>query len=280
MSDYSFDAMGTLVEVWGLPDRRDLVKEWFEEVESIASRFRPDSELSRINRDPSPAVTLSGVMHQLLEVATSAYESTDGLVDIGVGASVEDWGYDRTFSELSDLREAPAPNMPGAWELRGGRLFRTPGVKIDLGGIAKGWTCDRVVEAGLGDVVSAGGDMRSTHPDTVVTVSDPRGDTAVRIHLGRGGLATSSITKRRWMVAGSDVSHLVDPRSMRPVRTPVQSATVLAATAAEAEAGAKAVLLLGEDGLSWAADRNWIRAAVVVWVDGSVYGTPGLEVAA
>jgi hypothetical protein len=60
----------------------------------------------------------------------------------------------------------------------------------------------------------------------------------------------------------------------------VLSATVVAATALEAEAGAKAVLLRGGDGLVWAADQPWIHGALVVWFDGSVFATRGLEVAA
>ena len=51
------------------------------------------------------------------------------------------------------------------------------------------------------------------------------------------------------------------------------SATVVADTAVEAEAGAKAVLLHGVDGLAWADDQPWIRSAIVVWDGGSVYGT-------
>jgi thiamine biosynthesis lipoprotein ApbE len=60
----------------------------------------------------------------------------------------------------------------------------------------------------------------------------------------------------------------------------VVSATVLAATATDAEAGAKAVLMLGTDGLAWAEAEPWVAAALVIWHDGSIYGTPGLEVAA
>lgn len=280
MSDYSFAAMGTQIEAWGPLEQRGLVTEWFEQVEAAASRFRPNSELSCINRDPSGETAVSALMRDLLVAASSAHESTGGLVDIGVGALVEDWGYDRTFADVRDQPDPPAPANHGEWELQGSTLYRTPGVKIDLGGIAKGWACDRAVEAGLANVISAGGDMRSAHPGTVASILDAEENIAVRIRVGSGGLATSSISKRRWKVGGSEVSHLVDPRSMRPVLTPVTSATVLAATATEAEVGAKATLLLGEDGLSWAADQDWIRAAVVVWRDGSVYGTPGLEVAA
>ena len=101
-----------------------------------------------------------------------------------------------------------------------------------------------------------------------------------RVHVGRGALATSSTGRRRWRVGDTEVSHLIDPRTMEPVESPVISATVLAETAVDAETGAKTVLLQGVDGLAWAAEQSWIDAALVVWRDGSVFATPGLEVAA
>ena len=84
----------------------------------------------------------------------------------------------------------------------------------------------------------------------------------------------------RWKTAGREVSHLIDPTTMRPVDSPVLSATVIAATGVEAEAGAKCVLLRGSDGLVWADECPWVEAAIVVWHDGSVYGTRGLELVA
>jgi thiamine biosynthesis lipoprotein len=76
------------------------------------------------------------------------------------------------------------------------------------------------------------------------------------------------------------VSHIIDPRTTAPVSSPVMSATVVAASAADAEAGAKAALLTGEEALIWADHADWIAGALVVWHDGSVYATQGLEVAA
>jgi thiamine biosynthesis lipoprotein ApbE len=67
---------------------------------------------------------------------------------------------------------------------------------------------------------------------------------------------------------------------MRPVETPIVSATVVAETATEAEAGAKAVLILGVEGLAWAATQPWISGALAFWEDGSVYATPGLGLVA
>lgn len=277
----SFRAMGTEVEIWGdRPDQESAVRDLFEEVEAVCSRFRPDSELSLINADTSVIHPLSPLLAEVVEAADRARSETDGLVDIGVGAAVADWGYARTFAEVTDLARGPDANPLPRWEVKGGTLVKSPETRIDLGGIAKGWTCDRAVERGLCLVASAGGDMRSSHPETTASVLDPGGNLVARVRVGRGALATSSVGKRRWRVEGREVSHLMDPRSMTPVETPVVSATVVAATAVEAEAGAKAVLLLGEEGLAWADEQDWISAALAVWHDGSVFATAGLEVAA
>jgi thiamine biosynthesis lipoprotein len=169
---------------------------------------------------------------------------------------------------------------PVPWGLDGRTLYRTAGTRFDLGGIVKGWTADRAVEAGLAEVVSAGGDVRSADPATIVDIVDPWGESAVRLALGVGGLATSSTGRRRWVTSDGPAHHLIDPRTGDPAATPVVSASVTAETAVEAEAGAKAVLILGASGVAWAARQPWIRSAVVVWHDGKVYATPGVEVAA
>ena len=173
--------------------------------------------------------------------------------------------------------KAPAK---GDWSLQDRVLSRAPGTRLDLGEIAKGWTSDQAVEMGLAAVVSAGGDVRSNHPGTAVSIADPWGETVLQIRLGVGGLATSSTTRRRWKVGAAEASHIIDPRTLAPVATPIYSASVMAATAVAAEAGAKAVLLHGADGLAWAEAQPWIDAALAVWHDGSVYATTGWEMAA
>jgi thiamine biosynthesis lipoprotein len=275
-----FSAMGTSIEAWC--DEGQSLNElsaWFEQVEDVCSRFRTDSELSRINQSSGTRFAPGSILGHVLSAADQARQLTDGVVDIGVGRAVRDWGYDRTFSAVTDRSEAPVNEASGEWDFSSGVLTRR-GVDLDLGGIAKGWASDRAVEMGLAEVVSAGGDLRSSHPETVVSVEDPQGEVTVRVQVGTGALATSSIAKRTWHVAGRKVSHIVDPRSMQPVTTPVQIATVVADTAVEAEVGAKAVLILGVEGLAWADSQPWIRAALAFWEDGSLFATPGLEVAA
>ncbi|MEX1280537.1 MAG: FAD:protein FMN transferase [Acidimicrobiia bacterium] len=276
-----FAAMGTTIEVrCPHPAGPAATRRLFADVEAVASRFRPDSDLSRLNDHPADRVPVDGVLSELLGAASAVRRMTGGLVDAAVGGDVARWGYDRTFREVAARSTRPAPARSLArWTVADGVVARPPGTRLDLGGIAKGWTADRAVESGRAVIVSAGGDVRSAHPDAEVRVVGPDGGVAV-IALGARALATSSVARRRWRVGGGWAHHLIDPRTGAPAVGPVVSATAVAATATLAEAAAKAVLLHGVDGLAWAAERPWVDGALVVWEDGAVYATTGLEVAA
>lgn len=273
--------MGTDVEVWSDDERGwTATRALFDEAESELSRFRSDSALSRVNAAPSGSVSVSGRLAEVFEDADEIRHLTEGLVDIGIGAAVGAWGYDTSIADVVDLDSAPTTRHPSSWSYSSGVLDRAPGVLLDLGGIGKGWTADAAVESGLALVVSAGGDMRSVHQGTTARIADPGGGVAARVALGVGALATSSTARRSWEVCGDRVSHIIDPRAGAPVVSPVVSATVVADTAVLAEAGAKAVLILGADGLAWADDRAWIRSAITIWADGAIYATSEAELVA
>ena len=278
MNRVEFHAMGTTVTALGAQPGR--VEGIFATAEAVFSRFDPNSELSAVNDDPRQGVEVSDSMVACLRAAAELRDRTNGLVDPAVGGALIDWGYDRTFAEVRDRRQSDLVREVGWWSLDGNVVRREPGIRLDLGGFAKGWTADRAVESGLADMVSAGGDISSKLMNTTVAIADPWGDVAARVRLGRGGLATSSSTRRRWQVGDVDAHHIIDPRRLRPAVSPIFSATVIAATAVEAEAGAKAVLLHGEHGLVWAEKQDWIEAALVVWHDGNVYATTGWDMAA
>lgn len=282
MTRGTFRAMGTTVEVWateaaGLPRVRD----WFAEVEAIATRFEPSSELSALNGETgSDEVAVSPLLARILGAAWMARDLTDGLVDPAVGSDVLRWGYDRTFADVTDVgAPLPGPAIPD-WSIDGTTVRRPPGTLLDLGGVAKGWAADSAVESGAAIVVGAGGDIRSEHPECEVRVLGPDDSVAAVVRLGRGGLATSSTSRRRWRAGGRDAHHLIDPRTGKPAEGPVVSATAVARTAVLAEAAAKAILIHGSDGLAWAAGQPWVGGALVVWEDGAVFATTGLEVAA
>lgn len=276
-----FRAMGTQVETLGEESSGLLrVRDLFRTTEAACSRFRPDSDLERLNDAPGTRLSLPRSLVGPVAAAAEMRRRTGGLVDIGLGGVLAAWGYDRSFDDLEAPEAAPDAIESAGWWTEGDVLHRRPGTRLDLGGIAKGWTADRAVEMGFASVVSAGGDIRSRHPETRVTVIDPGERPVVRITIGRGALATSSRSRRRWQVADREAHHLIDPRTLRPAETPVVTAAAVAATAVEAEAAAKAVMLLGERGLAWADEQPWIRGAVVLWSDGGAYATTGMDVEA
>ena len=278
-----FGAMGTSIDVTAstvasIADTQQL----FHVVESVCSRFRPTSELGHVNASPDRAVALSPLMARVMHAAQRVRALTGGLVDAGIGDAVRAWGYDCTFEDVHDRTSSEVPTRMnhGGWSVDGAVLHRDPGTLIDLGGIAKGWTCDLAVEEGLASIVSAGGDVRSSAHDGRVEIVDPWGDIAATVHIGVGALATSSVARRRWRIGSREANHLIDPRTMQPSDSPILQASAITSTALEAEAAAKAILLLGADGLAWADRQSWIRGALVVWNDGNVYATSDVEMAA
>ena len=250
-----FPAMGVEVAVYGCTDGElAAIQRLFDEWERVFSRFRPESELNRINRDPSEVVILSRLFAHALRTALRAAASTDGLVDPTLGSAVEAAGYDRDFPLLGDDERPLGPTSPGRWRslrLAGRLLSRPPGTVLDLNGVVKSLAVDAALELVAGDgLVSAGGDV-AVRGGAVV---DLPGDGSLRVL--RGGIATSGTTKRRWRRGGALQHHLIDPRTGRPAESRWDEVTVAAGSCVAADVAAKAAFLLSDDGPSWLDERN------------------------
>lgn len=250
MSRAVFRSMGCEVVVEGAsPEALGGVRAVFERYDAVFSRFRPESELQRLNAAggglPSP------LFREVLDVALWAASETEGLVDPCLGAAVAAAGYDRDFAAGLDRDEpAGAVPRPGRVDLLGPLLRLPAGVQLDLNGVVKALAVDRTAALLDGEgYVSAGGDL-ATRGAADVGLS---GGDAVRV---RGGLATSGTTRRRWLRAGELQHHLIDPRTGRPARTPWAEVTVCGATCLAADVAAKAALLRGEDGPAWLERRG------------------------
>jgi thiamine biosynthesis lipoprotein len=242
--------MGVDVVVGGAGERElDAVRRLFDLWEDVFSRFRPTSELSRVNRTQSDVVLVSELFAHGLRAALNAAARTDGLVDPTLGASLVAAGYDRDFDRLTDDPAPVAAVTPGRWKavrLHGRMLARPVGVELDLNGVVKSLAVDAALELIGGDgFVAAGGDI-ATRGDVVVGL--PKGD-AVTLHAG--GVATSGTTRRRWQRGGETQHHLLDPKTGRPARSPWTEVTVVAADCVTADVAAKAAFLLGEGGPEW-----------------------------
>jgi len=235
-----FEALGTTcglfrVDVTGaqLADG----EQWVREMGARLTRFSPHSELSLINDSAGRWVEVSAETEQVLRESLRAYDLSAGLVNVAVLPAMLAIGYTRplahgpTASQL-DLAHS-APLLPNVLNVKRGRARLAPNVRIDLGGIAKGWMADQLA-ACLGDrvLVNLGGDLyaRGEWPVAIA------GKTYLLRNLGA---ATSSTRKRRW----GDLHHLIDPRTGLPATSRLDEVSVVADTALDAEVLAKTVLI-------------------------------------
>jgi thiamine biosynthesis lipoprotein len=237
-----------------------------EAVEAVLSRFRPDSELSRLNRDPRPAVPASALLRRAVAAGLWAAERSDGLVDPTLVGELELAGYRDSFdpARRADvdvaLASAPArrPAAPAMWRVADRiwlddeqRVVRAPGVRFDPGGIAKGMAADLVaasLPAGVRHAISCGGDLAvGGERPWDVAVRSARGEAEVhRLRVRSGGVATSGIGARIWQGEdGRYAHHVLDPATGRPAWTGLVAVTAVAGDALGAEVLAKAALLSG-----------------------------------
>ena len=259
MQSLAFPAMGTRVEVLLVaPPTRAAraalahVREEFERLEAIFSRFRPDSELSRLNEAGS--IEAGPDLLAVVELSIAARERSAGRFDPTLHDALVAAGYDRTFDELDEYAPAgpaPDPDTTRDVTVRGRRIELGPGVRLDLGGIVKGYAADRCASrlAPLGPcLVNAGGDLAVAGPRSAgpwpVAVDLPQG--RLTLAIAEGGLATSGRDRRRWRQRGEERHHLIDPATCRPAEGGPLTVTVAAPSATEAEVAAKSIFLAGE----------------------------------
>lgn len=259
---------------------------WFEAWEGHLSRFRDDSELSRLNRAAGLPTRVSPVMAAAIETALQATDESGGLVVPTLLPALEAAGYDRDFAELAQFGitvNAPEP-APDGHEFEWNPVTRTitlpPDVRLDFGGVAKGWAADQALArlAPLGPaLVDAGGDIAAGaaprgEAGWPVGVADPwrPGETLDLLIVAERGVATSGRDYRRWQRGGVWQHHILDPRTGHPADTDVLTATVIAPDARAAEVAAKVALILGSaDGLAWIDARRDV-AGLLIMEDGTV----------
>ncbi len=270
----SFSAMGTTIEltVWGVKalhgdqlctELESRAERW----EQIFSRFRDDSELNHVNRHAGNWTRVSNEFIAITSAAQNWFTVTAGRFDPAILESLERAGYDRTFDEIdrSGASIAAAPTRRSRWSQtvldiefdRTANAIRMPaGMRIDLGGIAKGAFVDSVNDIFQdlpGAIVDAGGDLRlwgRPGHECVwrIGVQDPgslQTDIAeLRLWAGRPlAVATSSTRSRNWSTGTERQNHLIDPQTGRAVPFSTPSVTVVAGTVVAAEVLAKATLI-------------------------------------
>ena len=217
MSTVRFRAMGCDVVVAGA--EAAAVAAVLERWEATFSLFRPESELSQVNRLPARMLAVSPLFAHAVEVALDMAVETEGLVD---------------------------PTLCGRWQdvaVSGRLLSRPPGLALDLNGVVKALAVDEAVGAFDGPgFVSVGGDLAVRGP---VDVALPANGA---IRVVSGGLATSGTASRG--------THLVDPATGHASESCWEQVTASGTTCLAADVAAKAGFLLDERGPDWLDERG------------------------
>ncbi len=252
-------------------------------LEDCWTRFRPDSELSRLNaRAGTGPVTVSEDLAVLVAAMLAAAAWTDGAFDPTVLHAVDANGYDADFAAVvardavavAERDAVPAPGTHGIALHRDGPTVSLPaGIGLDPGAIGKGLAADIVASeihaagahgalVNLGGDVSARGDSgRADETGWTVTIRDDRLDgtpavSTITITLAgdRRAVSTSSSLKRRW----HGRHHVIDPSTGQPSVSDLAQATVVAPTGWQAEAASTLALVRGT-----AYARDWLASAGV-----------------
>jgi thiamine biosynthesis lipoprotein len=247
-----------------------IVEAAFDEVDRIdrlMSHYKPESPLSRLNREAARGpVAVEAELFDFIAESLRYGRDSGGAFDITVGPLMKAWGFFRgggripSGDELAELRQRVGYQHvvldPQARTIR----FDHPGVELDLGGIAKGYAVDRAVavlrRAGVAAaLVSAGG-------STVFGLGAPPGQTAWEVgvqdpvrpdaaaftaRLKDRALSVSGSYERSFEKDGVTYSHIMDPRTARPVQG-VLSVAVLSASGTEGDALDDALFVRGVEG--------------------------------
>ncbi len=261
------------------------------ELDRVASRFRPDSEVSRLAALPGDATgqvthELSPLLAELLCGALWAARATDGVVDPTLGRALEAVGYDTDFTAVraraAHAERAPVAGVVDRLSLVGRRLTMPAGTLLDLGSTGKAGSADRIARELAqtlpgGFLVDLGGDIAVAGPAPVggwvVRVAD-----GGRISIASQGVATSGTDRRRWTTDGGVRHHLLDPRTGRSAGRVWRHVTCLGANALEANAAATAACVLGAAAPGWLIARRIPARLVPERPGAAVICTPGWPV--
>jgi FAD:protein FMN transferase len=262
--------------------RLDRVPRWFDEWEQTLSRFRDDSELSKLNRSEGERQIVSPIFWEVFRLALKISKRSSGLVNPLVLDALLDAGYSQSFELLTSSengnspKSGPVSGVAGiSWDVQSRSVQLLLKTHLDFGGVAKGWAAHKamnMLKISGPTLVDAGGDIAISglRPDSQpwpVAVADPHhpGEELFLLKVSRGGIATSGRDRRRWKSGGRWQHHIIDPRTGQPAQTDVFSATVIAPSVIEAEMASKVVLILGsQQGLGWLRNHPQMAGLVIL----------------
>jgi thiamine biosynthesis lipoprotein len=268
----------------------------WEEVSRLSSVFdkhKGESELSRLNAAAATSpVKLSKDMFNVVSRSKFWFRKTRGAFDPACEPVLRLWKGANDEGRLPERRDLAAAILLSSLDdvrLEGDAIsFAKEGMALDFGAIAKGYIVDRIASMmqGMGiqrGIVTSGGEVRAFgESEFQIGIQDPVDVSRIMgtLRMGEGGVSTSGDYRRYFVIGGVRYSHVVDPRTGMPEDSGVVSATVIGNEAADADAVATAVLVLGAgDGIKLIRGLEGYRAIIVEKKEGgfAVYASRSLD---
>jgi thiamine biosynthesis lipoprotein len=270
----SHEAMGTVftIAAYGRDQiyLSEVVNQAFEKIDQLdeqMSNYKPESELSVINREAArQAVIVEPRLFKLIQVALGYSQETGGAFDPTVGPLMEHWGFFRGHGRLPSTAEITQVLKrvgyrrisldPPDRSIR----FDESGIELDLGAIAKGYTVDRVVDILRSDGITAA--LVSSGTSSIYALGSPPGERGWKVtvrdpydarkpgdvfHLQNWSLSISGNYEKFFSIGGKTYCHIMNPRTGWPVEN-MLSTTVLAETTTESDVLSTSFFVLGPDG--------------------------------
>jgi FAD:protein FMN transferase len=254
--------LGTYVEVVS-PDPRapEIVFSEIRRIEGMLSKYQPESEVSRLNKDGQ--VKASPEMLYIIEKSVGFWELSQGAFDVTVGPLMDIWGFTK-----KEFRQPSPEEIEGALKIIGSNKiilnkqdyvvkFMLPGMRIDLGAIAKGFAVDRAVrklkDAGISScLINAGGQIyglgdKFGRPWKVAIRSPLAEGIAGYLEIKDQAVSTSGDYEQYFEKDKRRFSHIMNPRTGYPEDTKIISATVIAGDGLTADALSTSIVVMGKD---------------------------------
>ncbi len=254
--------MGTFVEV--ISPQKEAAKIVFDEIdriEGLLSKYKPDSEVSKLNK--LGTLKVSPETFYIVKKSKEFYSLSDGAFDITVAPLMDLWGFtEKKYSLPSEEKIKGALKLVGSDKiiLRDNDnviQFKLPGMKIDLGAIAKGYAVDCAVNKLTGRgitncLINAGGQIYCLGDNFgrpwKVAIKGPRGKNFLGyLELKDKAVSTSGDYEQYFIKDGVRFSHIFNPKTGYPADTKIISVTIIADSGLIADALSTAVFVLGKE---------------------------------
>lgn len=268
-----------------------------EEIETIMSAEKSDSELSKLNREAyQKEVFVSEELYQVIEKAIYYAKTTDGSFDPTIGKLIDLWGIGTEHARVPSEKEIrPYMDLKDYNNIKLNKekhsiRFLTDTIRLNLGGIAKGYAADEMkrilveqydIQSGIlslgGNVIAIG--SKTTGEAWTVGIVNPLDTSAViqTLQIRDQTVVTSGNYERYFIKNKIRYHHILNPKTGYPAKEGVISSSIIADCSMDADALSTATYVMGiEKGLEFIDNIDGIEA-VFVKEDGSVVTTKGLQ---